>query len=142
MTTKGINMDVTDIFESKNIMRLHRIEYLRKYRQAHKIKAIEYDKEYRKTIKGYLHRRFQNVKNRCDNPNFPSYKYYGGRGIKCLFKSVSEFINYVINVLGYNTIEKLKGLQIDRIDNNSHYEPGNIRFVTPKENSNNRRKRR
>ena len=31
-----------------------------------------------------------------------------------------------------------RGLQIDRIDNDGHYEKGNIRFVTCVENNNNR----
>ncbi|KKK51461.1 hypothetical protein LCGC14_3114730 [marine sediment metagenome] len=75
---------------------------------------------------------------RCSDPKAHNYNRYGGRGIKCLFKSLDTFRDYVMNGSGYDTIEKLKGLQIDRIDNNGHYEKGNIRFVTAKENSNNR----
>ena len=96
------------------------MEYGRNYRQIHR--------KQRKTFTTRLCRLFQDIKQRCDNPKNISYKYYGGRGIKCLFESSDEFIDYIANEL-----------QIDRIDNNGHYERGNIRLTTAKENSNNRR---
>ena len=107
-----------------------------KYRQTHIIKCAEQRKKYRQTIIGCLRDRFRQIKRRCINPKCVAYKYYGGRGIKCLFASSDEFINYVLNALKADPC----GLDIDRIDNSGHYEPGNIRLVTHKENCNNRRK--
>lgn len=43
-------------------------------------------------------------------------------------------MNYVVDILKVDP----RGFDIDRIDNNGHYEKGNIRFVTHKENCNNR----
>lgn len=100
----------------------------------------EQAKLYSKTLSGYLRNKFTHMKQRCNNPDNPYYKHYGKRGVKCQFKNANSFVCYVTSVLGYNTLKKIKGLQIDRIDNNGHYKVGNIRFVTPKENSNNRRK--
>ncbi len=91
-------------------------------------------KEYHNTVRGYLRRTYQNIKNRCNNL---SNKYYGGRGIKNKFNSPDEFVEYVINELQVDP----RNLQIDRINNDGNYEKGNIRFVTAKVNSNNRRKR-
>jgi len=109
----------------------------KKYGKTVKGKTFKYnyDRNYRKTFIGYLHKLFIVIKQRCNNPKTENYKYYGGRGIKCLFKSADEFIDYVVNKLQVDP----RGLQIDRIDNNGNYEPGNIRFVTCKENANNRR---
>lgn len=111
-----------------------------KYRRTEKSKEQhqKYHKEHYRTIKGYLWRVFNNMKQRCTDPRHFNYRRYGGRGIRILFESVEEFIDYVVNDLGYDTYNKIKGLQIDRIDNDGHYEKGNIRFVTAKENSNNR----
>ena len=120
--------------------------YAKNYQQIHKIKIARYQKEYQEKYKqtfiGYLHRCFSDIKQRCENLKHSRYKDWGGRGIRCLFGSANDFINYIIVDLGYDTLEKIKGLYLDRIDNNGHYEIGNIRFVTPKISANNRRKRR
>lgn len=74
----------------------------------------------------------KNVLGRCTDVNYPSFYHYGGRGIECrLGNSTSEIaVKLYDNVPGYN-----KGLQLDRIDNNGHYEVGNLRWVTPQENA-------
>ncbi len=90
------------------------------------------------TINGYLRVVFNNINQRCGNPKTHNYSRYGGRGIKCLFESVDRFIEYIMDGLGITNIEQIKGLEIDRINNNGHYEKGNIRFVTAKENCSNR----
>ncbi len=95
----------------------------------------KYRKVYRATTNGHLRDVYAGMKKRCSNPNCHNYHRYGGRGIKCLF-TADEFVSYVINVLQIDP----HGLEIDRIDNDGHYEPGNIRFVTHSENCKNRHK--
>lgn len=72
---------------------------------------------------------------RCTNKRSTGYKNYGGRGIKVCneWKSSSGFKQWIDNT------DYEKGLQIDRIDNDGNYEPNNCRWVTPKENSLNKR---
>ena len=110
-------------------------EAAKKYRQCHRKKRKNYQKKYYKMITGYLRHIFFSFRGRCTNSNAHNYSRYGGRGIKCLFQSSDEFVDYVVNTLKIDP----RGLQIDRIDNNGHYEKGNIQFVTAKENCSNRR---
>jgi len=112
-------------------------EYQQKYRASKHSKAYQkmYKRKYFSTPIGILRRTFYNINYRCNNPKDKAYKHYGGRGIQNKFSSSQEFIDYVVNVLKVSP----QGLQIDRIDNNGHYEKGNIRFVTHKENQNNKR---
>lgn len=83
----------------------------------------------------WLDRRLTAAKQRCENPNDPGYHNYGARGIKFDFPTVVEAGRYLIQEYGMPD----RALEIDRIDNNGNYGPGNLRFVTRRENCANRR---
>lgn len=78
-----------------------------------------------------------NMKTRCSNHKRPGYKNYGGRGI-----TICEY--WLNNYEAF--LEDMgrcpNGLQIDRINNDGNYEPENCRWVTPKQQSRNRRTNR
>jgi hypothetical protein len=80
---------------------------------------------------------WMSMNQRCNNPNHKSYKDYGGRGIK-VCERWKSYENFVADV-GYRPA---KGLQLDRIDNERGYEPGNCCWATPRQNCNNRRSSR
>lgn len=73
---------------------------------------------------------------RCRNQNRADYKWYGGRGIK-VCERWSTLANFVAD-MG----DRPKGAQLDRIDNSKDYSPENCRWVSPAQNSNNRRTNR
>lgn len=70
------------------------------------------------------------AKQRCNNLKNPSYKDYGGRGIKFLM-SQKDFYDLWIRDKGYN----LEIPTIDRIDNDGNYEFDNCRFIEKSENT-------
>lgn len=79
--------------------------------------------------------RGRNAKDRCTNPDNRLWKNYGGRGIGFGFETVEEYATHVgIFALHYG----FEG-QVDRIDNDKGYEPGNIRIISRKDNVRNRR---
>lgn len=109
----------------------------KKYQQSDKGKASDKRSGVKRysTIWGYLGFVYKNIRYRCNEPKADSYKWYGARGIQVKFQSLDEFRNYVINVLKVDP----RHLDIDRIDNDGNYEPGNIRFVTHEVNMQNSR---
>ena len=78
-----------------------------------------------------LRKRCACAKHRCcsDHPN------YGARGIKFNFSSPSEMARYIVATLGYPNPKDT----LDRINNDGHYEKGNLRWATMKVQCNNKR---
>lgn len=78
---------------------------------------------------------WQDMRRRCNDSKEKEYQNYGGRGISVCDdwnKSFEVFYKWAVEN-GYTD-----ELTIDRIDVNGNYEPSNCRFVTFKEQMNNR----
>lgn len=83
--------------------------------------------------------RLSGIIHRCLNPKHPAYKSYGGRGITVCQEWVddySTFLRFFQTLPGWENPD----LDLDRINNDGGYEPGNVRLVTRSENCKNKRK--
>ena len=81
------------------------------------------------------HCAYNNAKQRCTNPKNCKFPSYGARGIEFRFACFKDFFA----LLGKRPSAEH---QLDRIDTDGHYEAGNVRWATRKENNRNRRNNR
>ena len=72
---------------------------------------------------------------RCESPKAHNYRWYGAKGVRVCPAWRTDFMAFrdwaLVN--GY-----VRGLELDRIDSDSHYCPENCRWITKKSNIRNR----
>ena len=86
--------------------------------------------------------RFDAIKQRCNNPRSSSYRWYGGRGIRCEFLDRDAFVCYMLELVAkeypqITSVDDLRKYEIDRTDNDDNYKRGNLRLVSAFENISN-----
>jgi hypothetical protein len=79
----------------------------------------------------------QHAKYRCEKVEDVEYHNYGARGIKFDFPSIIDAGLYLIKLSG-GFLDR--NMEIDRIDTNGNYAPGNLRLVSRRMNCGNMRK--
>lgn len=85
------------------------------------------DSEYKKVII----ERFNDIKQRCENPNNSNYIHYGLRGIKCEYKYPIDLYNdFIEELIQHSSVYGLRNSTFDRIDVNGNYCKENLRIAT------------
>ena len=104
--------------------------------KALKVKRLKFWFPYTPTEIAPVYAVMNGASQRCNNSNSRSFNNYGGRGIAFCFANPSDATKWVLDNLGPRPS---KEHSIDRIDNNKHYEPGNLRWATREEQNRNKR---
>jgi hypothetical protein len=107
-----------------------------------KISCAKYSAANRKLVDGKIKKwrnnnpgfhSYSSMLQRCYYVGHVGYPWYGGRGITVCDRWKESFVNFRED-MGLRP----EGMQLDRINNDGNYEPSNCRWVTPKQNANNR----
>ena len=87
------------------------------------------------------YRAIKNAIARCTNPDHDAWENYGGRGIRVCDEWMDEFDGPPA-FLAHIGPRPGRGYDLDRIDNDGHYEPGNVRWCKRGKNLRNKRTNR
>lgn len=129
----ALNHTTNECAKFFNISYTAMAQLIYRYKLKHKVEQVlNYDRGTK------LHNVWKAIKQRCTNSNNSHYYLYGGRGITLCkeWQGVYGYTNFKCWALANGYAE---GLVIDRIDNNKGYYPSNCRWITNKENQNNKR---
>ena len=82
---------------------------------------------------------FRDIKQRSSNKKCASYKYAGGKGVKCLWESFIDFKNDMYkSYLLHRKTNSTRNTTIGRIDNDGDYCKSNCRWETQSQQSRNK----
>ena len=75
------------------------------------------------------YQRWEQMKQRCLNPNSSKYDYYGGKGISICSAWVHDFTVYEDYIMSLPNAGKT-GYTVDRIEGSKNYTKGNLRWAS------------
>jgi len=108
------------------LLKGHKMLYLKKGKEHHQYKHGLYSTP--------IYKKWEGMKRRCLNTRDKAYRYYGGRGIK--------ICNKWLIFIGFNEDmgkSFVKGMSLERIDNNKGYCKKNCKWILLNEQQKNRR---
>lgn len=108
--------------------------------KKNKQRIIDYSNNYNQTKDDGLLYKYLSIHRRCEYKSQRGYKWYGGRGIKCEWKSYQDF-KYDMYGSYIDSLKKNghKNTTLDRIDPNGNYCKQNCRWADIKTQLKNRR---
>lgn len=86
-----------------------------------------------------LYKVWHMIRLRCNDATHPSYHKYGGRGVQMHADWTEDYPAFATAIRTQIGPRPSKRHSLDRIDNDGHYEPGNLRWATPSEQGRNTR---
>ena len=110
------------ILERQKKWRVNNLEICKESKRKSWYKNYETDKKWRKNHRWLVF--LGSIRQRCNNSNVKMYKYYGGKGIKCLLSKTD--IKYLWDKF---YAKDMIQASLHRINSNDHYRIGNCEFL-------------